>query len=83
MKIMKKCYECGKELKFWEGYHHPTLGLKTLVCSKCFIKVEKSMEKYRNFIISELIQEELKSNKNILDIKLKFFKWWNNIKTMR
>jgi len=79
---MKKCYECGKELKFWEGYHHPTLGRKTLVCSKCFESVARSMDKYCNFILKELKQEELKSNVNISDITSKFIKWWNNLKTM-
>ena len=82
MNIMKKCYECGKEIKFWEGYLHPALRRKALVCSKCFKSVEESMEKYRNFILSELKNEELESNVTISDIKSKFFKWWNKIKTI-
>ena len=80
MNIIKKCYECGKDLKFWEGYNHPVLGRGTLVCSKCFKSVAESMEKYRNFILSELKQEESDGKENILDIKSKFFKWWNNLK---
>jgi len=55
---MKKCYECGKELKFWEGYYHPSLGKKELVCSKCFDNVEESMDKYRNFILSGFKQKK-------------------------
>ena len=82
MKKMKKCYECGKELKLWEGYRHPALGRKILVCSKCFESVEVSMEKYCNFVLSELKEEESISKVNILNIKSKFFKWWNNLKTM-
>ena len=82
MTIMKKCYECGRELKIWEGYYHPALGQGTLVCSKCFERIAESMEKYRNFILSELKQEELESNVNISDIKSKFFKWRNKIKTI-
>jgi len=50
---MTKCYECGKELKFWNSYNHPTLGRKMLVCSVCFDKIEASMKKYRDFILSE------------------------------
>ena len=53
MKIMKKCYECGKELKFWEGYCHPTLGWKHPVCSKCYDSIEESLDKYCSFILSE------------------------------
>ena len=49
---MKTCYECGKELKFWEGYFHPGLGHKELVCSDCFNRLEQSMETYRDFILS-------------------------------
>jgi len=48
---MKKCYECGKELKFWEGYSHPNLGKKALVCSKCYDELKRSMDSYCNFIL--------------------------------
>ena len=57
---MKKCFECGKELKFWEGYRHPAFGKKELVCSKCFNFIEESMEKYRNFILNQFKQDEEK-----------------------
>jgi hypothetical protein len=77
---MKRCYECDKELKFWNSYHHPTLGYNTLVCSKCFDIVAESMKKYRRFILSEMKQEELKSIVNITDIKLKFYKFLNKLK---
>jgi hypothetical protein len=55
---MKKCYECGKELKFWEEYYHPAFGKKELVCSKCFDLIKESMENYRNFILREFKQDE-------------------------
>ena len=55
---MKKCYECGKELKFWEGYYHPTIGKKEFICSDCFDFVEESMESYSNFILSHVKQYE-------------------------
>ena len=57
---MKKCFECGKELKFWEGYFHPVLGKKEIICWKCFEKVEKSVEEYSNFIMDYLKREEQK-----------------------
>jgi hypothetical protein len=79
---MKKCYECGKELKFWKSYNHPTLGDKTFVCSKCFDIVAVSMKKYRNFILSEMKQEEFVIIVNISDIKLKILKLVNKLKTM-
>ena len=44
---MKKCYVCGKELKIWEGYHHPSLEKKELVCNKCLDVLEKSIEFYK------------------------------------
>jgi hypothetical protein len=63
--VMKKCYECGKELKFWQGYYHPTLGKTEFVCSECFDILEESLEKYRNFILKELKQgREIKINNN-------------------
>ena len=50
---MKKCYECGKELKFWQGYHHPLYGKTELVCSECFDFVEKSMEFYQKCLFEK------------------------------
>ena len=62
---MKKCYECRIELKFWEGYYHPVLGKKELVCSKCFDILEESIEKYRNFVLVDLEQgREIKIGNN-------------------
>jgi hypothetical protein len=77
---MKECYECGKELRFWESYRHPILGREAIICSKCFVSVEKSRKKYCNFILKELKQQELKSSENILNLKSKFYRWWNNLK---
>ena len=77
---MKKCYECGKELKFWEGYYHPALGKEELVCSECFNILVESMGKYRNFIIGEFKQDEQTSNIINSNIKLRFFNWWDNFK---
>ena len=78
---MKKCYECGKELKVWEGYYHPALGKNEFVCSQCFDSVEESMENYCNFILSDFKQDKKIWNVNNLNIRLKFLNWWNNFKT--
>jgi hypothetical protein len=71
---MNTCYECGKELKFWEGYRHPGLGKKKLVCSKCFDTLEESIENYSKFISGYFKQEEQISDLNNSNIKLKFHK---------
>lgn len=55
---MVECVECGKKLGFFEGYSHPTLGKKNLVCGSCFGKVEESVTKWREFIISHSFQTE-------------------------
>lgn len=70
---MKKCYECGKELKFWDGYYHPALGKKNLVCSNCFNSVKDSVEKYCKFLFNE--------HKVIIsESKFDFLSWWSNFK---
>ena len=46
------CEECGKILGIFEGYRHPTMGKKHLLCSSCFDTVEISVEKWREFVIS-------------------------------
>jgi hypothetical protein len=63
---MKRCCECGKELKFWEGYRHPVLGKKELVCWNCFKSVEKSLENYHNFISDYFKQGERNKNKTMI-----------------
>ena len=70
---MKNCCECGKELKFWEGYHHLTLGKNEYVCWNCCKTLEENMENYRNFIspyINFFKQGEHKKNLNNSNIKL-------------
>jgi hypothetical protein len=68
---MKTCYVCGKKLKFWQGYYHPVLGKKEVVCSKCFKSVECSLEKYRNFILSEFKYKKSKRHIEKKDSELK------------
>lgn len=49
---MKRCEECGKELRILSGYQHPTLGKNHLICSPCFVKISESVARWRKFIIS-------------------------------
>ena len=49
---MKICEECGKKLGFFEGYRHLTLGKEFLLCSSCFDKVDESVAKWREFVLS-------------------------------
>jgi hypothetical protein len=48
---MKRCEECGKELGFLEGYHHPTMGKDVLVCTNCFGIVDDSVTKWREAVL--------------------------------
>ena len=43
---MGNCSECGKKLRFWDGYRHPILGKKYLLCSNCYDLIDKSLEFY-------------------------------------
>ena len=78
---MKKCFECGKELKFWEGYSHPILGHEELVCWKCFEKVENSVEEYRRFVLDSLNREEQKVALDNIKNESRFKNIWNKLKT--
>jgi hypothetical protein len=77
---MKKCYECGKELKLMEGYRHPVLGMKELVCWKCFEKIDNSVDKYRNFILDNIKRKKRKTESENSNHKSRLPHIWNNIK---
>jgi len=47
----RKCIECGKDLSFFEGYRHPTMGIHYLICRECFEKVENSVERWGRFVL--------------------------------
>jgi hypothetical protein len=82
---MVKCEECGKKLGILQGYRHPALGTRFLVCRNCYDKVDESMEKWREFCHSNLFN--VKSSK--IDIQeawnksisndLQLQKWFNNL----
>jgi hypothetical protein len=48
---MKICSECGKKLRFFEGFIHPALGKNYLVCYKCYDYINKGMEFYRECLL--------------------------------
>ena len=50
----KTCTECGKELGFFEGYAHPTLGKKKCVCKTCWEKLKTSQKQYSQFLFHAL-----------------------------
>jgi len=49
---MVECEECKKMLRFFEGYRHPTLGKKHILCSLCFDQVAESVARWRQFIMA-------------------------------
>jgi hypothetical protein len=42
---MVDCEECDKKLGILQGYRHPALGVRFLVCGKCFEKIDKDMKR--------------------------------------
>ena len=82
---MVDCEECDKKLGILEGYRHPALGIKFLVCGKCFNKVDEDMKRWSKFCLSDSFNPESSKidiqeawNKNISnDPPLQ--KWFNNL----
>jgi hypothetical protein len=66
---MKECEECGKKLGLFEGYQHPTLGKKHLVCNPCFEQVEESVAKWREFVIANSPNVNTPNNESQLNQK--------------
>jgi len=56
---MSDCEECGKKLSILQGYRHPALGVKFLVCGNCFDKVRGDMERWSLFCLSDTSLVEL------------------------
>ena len=82
---MVKCEECGNKLGILQGYRHPALGKRFLVCGNCFDKVDLSMEKWRVFCVSNLFNSESSKidiqeawNKSLSN-DLLLQKWFNNL----
>lgn len=47
---MIECEECGTKLGILEGYRHPTMGKKHLLCSPCFDQISESVAKCGEFV---------------------------------
>ncbi len=84
---MVDCEECDKKLGVLEGYRHPALGAKFLVCGTCFDKVKEDMERWSTFCLSDSFNVESSKfdiqtawNKNISDDPL-LQKWFHNLWT--
>jgi|GEM_PF-814451 len=82
---MVECEECGKKLNILEGYRHPALGTRFLVCGKCFVKVDGDMERWSKFCLSDSFNAESSKidiqdawNKSISN-DLQLQKWFNNL----
>lgn len=78
---MVNCEECGKKLRFFEGYRHPVMGNKTLLCSVCFNSVSASVDRYRDFIspYNDFFNKE-NSNFKLLALKFISGKFMENIR---
>ena len=63
---MVKCEECGKKLGFFEGYRHPAMGKEYLLCGSCFDVIAKSVEEWSKFVTANSFDNDLISNKDIL-----------------
>ena len=59
---MKKCEECNKKLGILEGYRHPTMGKKHLLCSPCFDQVSDSVARWGEFVRNNSYNMNAQSN---------------------
>ena len=66
---MKDCKECGKKLSVFEGYTHPTMGKKYLLCSPCYDQVSESVEKWKEFVLSNSFKMRASKGNSQLDWK--------------
>jgi len=62
---MVDCEECDKKLGIFEGYHHPALGKRFLVCGKCFDKVDTDMERWSKFCLLDSFNVETLKDQTI------------------
>jgi len=55
---MVYCEECNKKLGILQGYRHPALGTRFLVCGKCYDGVYGDMERWSKFCLSDSFNAE-------------------------
>lgn len=82
---MGKCEECSKKLGILEGYRYPALAKRYLLCRNCFINIDESMKKWREFCLSNSFNAESSKihiqdewNKSLSN-NLKLQKWFSNL----
>ncbi len=56
---MINCEECGNKIGILQGYRHPALGKRFLVCQKCFKKIDEDMERWSTFCFSDTYTTKL------------------------
>lgn len=66
---MVECEECRKKLGVFEGYHHPTLGRKHLLCSPCFEQVNESVSRWRDFLLANTFNVNISGNNSNVSLK--------------
>jgi hypothetical protein len=69
MNEMIECEECGKKLGNFEGYRHPTMGKKYLLCGPCFDKVEESVSSWGAFVLANSFNNGLSKSDSKLNWK--------------
>ena len=82
---MVYCEECNKKLGILQGYRHPALGTRFLVCGTCYDGVYGDMERWSKFCLSDSFNAESSKidiqdawNKNISNDPL-LQKWFNKL----
>lgn len=82
---MVKCEECSKKLGILEGYRHPALGKRYILCRNCFINIDESMKKWREFCLlnsfkaeSSKIRIQDEWNKSLSN-NLQLQKWFSDL----
>jgi len=49
---MKNCKKCDLQIGIFQGYQHPTLGNKQILCRKCYNQIESLVGKWQEFVFS-------------------------------
>ncbi len=49
---MSRCNECERKIGFFGSYRHPVYGGNKYVCGECFTAIDNSLQKWREFVIS-------------------------------
>jgi len=88
---MINCEECDKKLGILQGYRHPALGKRFLVCRKCYCKIDEDMQRWRKFYLSKSFNAESSKidvqeawNENISNDPLLqkwFYNLWNRLES--